>query len=127
MRAYLISLLLAIVSAKFHEPAYADAEKRNTEDELLPHFNILGYTDLDVLDFFSGAAERAYDRDVRKNWHYCFQHITWAYIWKHVLSLNMLRVIIAGTWFFLADDQREAQTFQILVPRQCKTMAREFG
>jgi hypothetical protein len=42
--------------------------KHNLEGGLLPSFNILGFTNLDVLDFWTGVAERAYRKDVRRGW-----------------------------------------------------------
>ena len=58
--------------------------KKNREDGLMPHFSIVGFSDLDLLDLFSGMAERGFGYDVRKNWHFCFKHFSLSLLWSRI-------------------------------------------
>ena len=98
------SIIIGFVSAHFHEAAFSPGEKHNTEDELLPSFDIFGFTDLDILDFVTGAVERGFDRDVRNNWHYCFKHLTWDYIMNEILSMKFVEILIFSTIMFFTGD-----------------------
>ena len=123
----LFSLLAISVSGHFFEPPNAEREKHNDEDELFPRVNILGFTDLDVLDFFSGAAERGFDRDVRQNWHNCFRHTSLNELWNRMISVQFLKILMAGTFTWFMGDKRATTLLEPLLPHQCKHMALEVG
>ena len=98
--------------------------KKNTEDELLPHINIFGITDLDALDLVTGAAERAFGYDVRKNWHYCFKYISLGYIWDKIFKMGVIGFFWNILMSFLIGEQDNV-LYEKVFPPQCKHMADE--
>ena len=77
-------LIVSIINGVFAADAspIVKKAKKNKNDALIPHFNLFGFTDLDVMDFMTGAAERGYGRDVRENWNTCFKVLTIGDEWQ---------------------------------------------
>ena len=118
-------LVVQTTQAHFFEPATEPRDIHNTEDEWLPHINIFGFTDLDVLDFATVAAERFYDRDVRKNWHHCWKTLTWKWLLDHIIQVGFYKVLAGEFYAFVLGDRRGATILENYLPPQCKTMADE--
>ena len=71
---FIVSIINGVLAAD--TSPIVEKVKKNTNDSLFPHFDLWGFTDLDVMDFMTGAAERAYGRDVRESWNTCFKVLT---------------------------------------------------
>ena len=121
MRTYLIwATILAFVQA---EPLVGRI-KKNNKDNLLPSFNFFGYTDLDALDFVTGAAERGYGRDVRENWNNCFAKLSISDEEARLLKAGIVSVLWNESlkWILGTDDDA---TTESLFPPECKDVADE--
>ena len=115
------TLLLTIASL-----AVIDAkQKHNTRDELLPSFNYFGYTDLDVLDFYTGAAERALGIDVREKWQNCFKVMSFPDMFQRFLNTGVIGWIPAVFWNFLIG-QKDYKDLDMIVPDECHEITHEF-
>ena len=70
-------LQIALLASVVH----ASKKKHNGQGGFLPDFNFFGFTNLDVLDFYTGAGERAFGKDVRREWRSCFKHLSFNDEW----------------------------------------------
>merc|ERR1719498_369819 len=118
-------LLVNSTQAHFYEPATEPRDIHNTEDEWLPHIEILGFSDLDIVDFLTGAAERFFDRDVRKNWHHCWKTLNWQWLWTHIMQLGFYKVLAGEFYMALLNDKRGKNILENYLPQTCHTMADE--
>ena len=91
----------------------------------MPSFNIFGYTDLDILDLMTGAAERGLGIDVRENWNNCFKYISFADTFNRFLQTGVLGFVPLLLWN-LTIGQEDHKDFDALVPPQCEQIANEF-
>ena len=119
-------LILAQIVLSIHglEKAKDWIGKKNKQDELLPTFNILGFTDLDILDFATGAAERSFGYDVRRNWHHCFKTFTPKYVKSRIDTIGLFSFGFTFLETFITGSTDNV-LYEDIMPSQCKQMADE--
>ena len=85
----------------------------------MPDFNFLGFTDLDILDFWTGAAERGFNQDVRKSWKYCYKEFSTRDSIDRMETYGIFKFLSSEFWKFAlgfdGDDATEA-----ILPADCK-------
>ena len=120
-------MLRSTLLLTFASLALVDASrvKHNDKDELLPTFNYFGYTDLDVLDFFTGVAERGFGKDVRENWQFCFHYLSFTDVFNRFLATGVLGWMANIYWNMLVG-QKDFKDFDAIVPDQCHEVSHEF-
>ena len=110
------AMLGSVVEAKY--------KHNGSQDGLLPEFNIFGFTNIDILDFWTGAAERAYGRDVRQEWRRCFKKLS--------ITDSMGRLSDTGYFTFFWQEltkvalrTEDDSVTESVFPPDCKNVADE--
>lgn len=99
-------------------------QKKNKYHGLLPKFSFLGYSDLDVLDFYTGAAERGFGHDVRENWHKCFGKVSFSDFEERLAKEGYFAVLSGELMKFLFGKAGDSIT-EGLFPPECSDVADE--
>ena len=118
--------LLSSCATAFENPFIDYKAKQNTEDYLLPSISIFGYSDLDVIDFYTGAAERAYGYDVRDNWNHCFKFLNLKDVMAKFFKMGIFKIIFGELWNMIIGSS-DAEYIQDMLPHQCKQISIEIS
>ena len=94
------------------------------KDEILPHFKFLGYSDLDILDFGAGFAQKTLGRDVREEWGGCFHVVSFQVIEKKLVNRGIITWLLAEGAKFLFASTGDEDT-EAIFPSECKEVADE--
>ena len=93
--------------------------KHFKKDPFFPSINILGYTDLDYLDFCFGILEGLVGHDVRKEWLRCYNTESYSLVFAAIWKIGVITLIQDYFSGLLSNDHSDLVKIfkeQVFVP-----------